>query len=564
MKQNSNDNAANRNSFIGAVHTIGERMKKEEILLSLKPEWRKLHMDGYIHIHDLDAYDLTYNCLTFNLINHFPTEMFEGLSDQRKVIRLFDFLKLLFEEVGNEQSGGMAFANFDDEVASMLSQINVSDSPSIRSLIKDCVSDLILWCNNNHTRMGKTSYYITFNIGLASSNLARFIAEALIDEYGQAGERIYKPNIVFKVCKRINGKGTPNYYLLQKALECTTRKMIPTYLLCDSAPDKSVDPRVLSIMGCRTRVVDDLYGEKGAIGRGNVDNISINLPRIAFETNVEDPMASDEIKIEEFIHRWDSIAEEVKNILLDRFNQVCSLDKEDFPVNSRYQLWCENFNAVNNLHDIFKHGTLSIGFIGLSEALEILTGKKFWRDGAVYNQAQKILQHMRSYTDSLTKQYQLNFSLLATSGEMISGRFPEKDKKLFSSPVLEKGYYTNSFHIDVDSNLPAFRKIQIEGPFHIYANGGSITYVELGEAPLGNSEGLEELLEVAVESGVHYLGFNYPKDICDDCGATGTFDTCPICGCQSITRIRRVSGYLEIQDGFTTGKKHEVERRRRN
>ena len=124
--------------------------------------------------------------------------------------------------------------------------------------------------------------------------------------------------------------------------------------------------------------------------------------------------------------------------------------------------------------------------------------------------------------------------------------------------------YTNSFHIDVDSKLPAYKKLQLEGPFHKYTNGGCISYVELSEAPLGNSEGLDELVEIAIKSGVHYLGFNFPKDVCKHCGTAGTFDKCPVCGSKEITRIRRVSGYLEIEDFFTNGKKKEVNNRKAN
>ena len=146
----------------------------------------------------------------------------------------------------------------------------------------------------------------------------------------------------------------------------------------------------------------------------------------------------------------------------------------------------------------------------------------------------------------------------------ISGRFEEIDNKLFNSPIMEKGYYTNSFHVDVDSRLPAYRKLELEGPFHLYANGGCISYVELAEAPLGNAEGLDELVEVAIKSGVHYLGFNFPKDVCKVCGAAGTFDICPECGSKEITRIRRVSGYLEIQDYFTKVKMHESKNLKEN
>ena len=151
--------------------------------------------------------------------------------------------------------------------------------------------------------------------------------------------------------------------------------------------------------------------------------------------------------------------------------------------------------------------------------------------------------------------------------EMFRKSFPyDIDKEIFkpSVPIFKKGYYTNSFHIDVDSGLPAHRKIQMEALFHELCNGGCITYVELGEAPLGNYEGLLELIEIAIKSGTHYLGFNFPKDICDDCGASGVFDECPVCHSKHITRIRRVSGYLEILDGFTKGKKAEEKNRRKN
>ena len=129
---------------------------------------------------------------------------------------------------------------------------------------------------------------------------------------------------------------------------------------------------------------------------------------------------------------------------------------------------------------------------------------------------------------------------------------------------MNKNYYTNSFHVDVDSKLSAYEKLKLEGPFHKYANGGCISYVELAEAPFGNAEGLDELVEVAVESGVHYLGFNFPKDVCKKCGSAGTFDVCPECGSEEITRIRRVSGYLEIQDFFTSGKMNESKNRKAN
>lgn len=562
-KQNKNDNAANRKSYVGAIYNVGEKQVKDTVLHSIKPEWAALHNDGYIHIHDLDAYGLTYNCLTFDILNAFPYAQFEGLTEAETIIGVFDFIKELLAKMGNEQSGGMAFANFDNDFAEIFTNLKI-DYKNNKELFAASIRSFILWCNNIHTRMGQTSYYVTLNIGLAQSDFARFLAFTVLDEFEKSGAMVYKPNIVFKVHAGISRyPSDSNYDLLQKALLCTAKKMIPTYLLCDCEADKNTPPEKLSIMGCRTRVVDDLFGEIGAIGRGNIDNISINLPRLAFETVRDYKSESTAERFDFFKNKWTSIAETVSEILLDRFEKTCSCDKSLLPTNSEFKLWCKDF-TTNELKEVFKHGTLSIGFIGLSEAIEIITDTKYWQDDEVYQLALDFVRFMRNFTDELRNKYHLNFSLLATSGELISGRFVELDKALFSHTVLNKGYYTNSFHIDVDSKLPAYQKIMKEGPFHTLSNGGCITYVELREAPIGNAVGMDELVEIAVKSGVHYLGFNFPQDICSECKTSGTFDVCPKCGSKKITHIRRVSGYLEVQDYFTDGKMKESKNRREN
>lgn len=564
MKQINNDNAANRTSYVGRVYNVGEKEYKSKILNSLPKEWADLHRTGAIHIHDLDAYDLTYNCLTIDIIKKFPYDEFKNFSEQGKLIHLFDFIKELFTKLGNEQSGGMAFANFDNEISDILDGLNINYI-DYKELIGDLLSELILWCNNNHSRMGQTSYYVTLNIGLAKNECARFIAKELINRFLSLGDMVFKPNIVFKVVDGINNKPTdPNYDLLQLSLKSSAQKMIPTYLLCDCKADKNTDPNKLSVMGCRTRVVSNLYGENGALGRGNIANVSINLPRIALEIKKNHKELSVDEKFELFVSNWDGVARLTKDILLDRYYRVCRNSKDDFPTNCSYHLWCKDFEE--SLEEVFKNGTLSIGFIGLSEAIEIITGNKYYSNIDNYVMTLGFVKHMRDYCDFLKNEYKLNFSLLATSGELISGRFIEIDRKTYKTEVdiFSKGYYTNSFHIDVDSKLPGYKKIQLEGLFHELCNGGCITYIELGEAPLGNEESLEEYINIAVNSGVHYLGFNFPKDVCNNCKCNGVFDLCPNCKSNSITRIRRVSGYLEILDGFTNGKKAEEKNRKKN
>lgn len=562
--QKCNENAANRYSYVGEVYNVGEKRRKEDILNGLPKQWSDLHKKGYIHIHDLDAYGLTYNCLTFNLLKDFPYQSFANMGEQRKILSTFDYLKKLFTDIGNEQSGGMAIANFDNEMAYIFEKLEVAFSEENQKTIANAIYGLIVWCTETHTRMGQTSYYVSLNVGLAKNEFARFIAYTLIDEFENAGDLVFKPNIIFKIKEGVNRfPGDVNHFLLKKALLCSAKKMIPTYLLCDSKPNKNVDPEKIAIMGCRTRVVANLFGENSSIGRGNIDNISINLPRLALEVERDFEDLSVDEKIAKFIEKWDFVAKITKDVLLDRFEKVCARSSLDFPINARHHLWIEDFDKVE---DVFRHGTLSLGFIGLSEAFEVLTGERFYENPRIYVSALGFVQHMRDYCDFLRNEFKLNFSLLATSGELISGRFIDIDKEEFvtKADIFKKGFYTNSFHINVDSDLSAFRKIQLEGLFHEICNGGCITYVELGEAPLGNDEGLLEYVEHGIKSGVHYLGFNFPKDVCKDCQISGVFDECPVCKSKNVTRVRRVSGYLEILDGFTRGKKNEEKKRRAN
>lgn len=204
MKQKCNENAANRYSYVGDVYRTGELARKKETLASMPEEWSNLHTKGYIHIHDLDAHGLTYNCLTFNILKDFPYEEFRQKSDVRKIIGLFDYLKGLFAAMGNEQSGGMALANLDNDLATVLTASGFVMKDEYQEIFRASIADIIRWCNDTHTRMGTTSYYVTFNIGLAEGELAKFLAFTLLDEFERAGDTVFKPNIVFKVVGGVN------------------------------------------------------------------------------------------------------------------------------------------------------------------------------------------------------------------------------------------------------------------------------------------------------------------------------------------------------------------------
>ncbi|MDR2090171.1 MAG: hypothetical protein LBP62_00705 [Clostridiales bacterium] len=559
------ENAADRMTYVGEVFTIGERKRKRDILAKLPKEWSALHDGGDIHIHDLDAWGLTYNCLAVDLREFFPYERFNTLSAEAKTIGLFDFLKEFLTKLGNEQSGGMAFVNFDIEAAEVLERLGIPFEKINDALLRAAIASFYVWCNNSHERMGKVSYYVSLNIGLAETDYGKYICKIILEEFAKTEATIFKPNIIFKVKSGINAeKADGGYSLFQKALKTTARKMIPTYLLCDAAPNKDIAPFKIAVMGCRTRVVADKYQKCGSVGRGNITNVSINLPRVALEID-KSGIEGSESRAVRFLEVWDNLAGTVSEILEARYKALIDERRaDDFRTNLRYNLWCVPFNG-DSLDEVFRHGTLSIGFIGLSEAVEVLTGKKMQKDKKALAVAEQIIKHMRAFTDKKTDETRFNYSLLATSGEQLSGRFTELDgNRGFTHKALKKGFYTNSFHMEVDSGLSAFDKITKEAPFHSYCNGGCISYVELRESPINNAVALEELIAHAVERGIHYLGFNFDMDICSKCGISGMFDKCPKCGADEITRVRRVSGYLEIVDYFTSGKKKEVKHRTHN
>ncbi|MFX1529465.1 MAG: anaerobic ribonucleoside-triphosphate reductase [Promethearchaeota archaeon] len=563
MKSINYEHAAQRKTFVGLVYAKGSSEIKETILNSLEDRFSKLHREGRIHIHDLEAYGITYNCLTPNILQGFPYDQFEHYSELRKILEILNYYKLIIVGLGNEQSGGIGIPNFDGEIETLYKNLNISINDNNLQFLSECIDSLMKWINEARDRCGQVQYYVTLNLGLTTSELGRFVTSAVLKNFKRSD--YIRPNIIFKLKDGINRRESdPNYDLFCLAKECTCKKMIPTYFLGDSNHNLKVDPYKIALMGCRSKVYQNNHGEDTTIGRANIVYNTINLPRIALEIENSSSKLTKDEKIQLFKEEWLKIAETVKDLLFDRFYKVCKLDPDDFTTNLLYNLRIIDLNKVKSMEEVFKNGTLSIGFIGLSEAIELLTGEKFYSSKENHKIAIDIVEMMKNTIDEYRRKYDMNFSLLGTSGEFISGRFPNEDKKYFSHPLIEKGFYTNSFHVDVDSGLNPFDKLRYEGVFHKFCNGGCISYVEFQSAPLNNVEAISELIEYAIAQDINYLGFNFPMDRCMDCGVTGTFDDCENCGSKNIQRIRRVSGYLEDSEFFTSGKKAEVSYRKPN
>lgn len=544
------ENAAARDNFVSGLYGGSVKSEKNYVLNKrVKPKYAKMHKDAEIHLHDLEGYRFVYNCCTPALQDILATEKFVSTSDFGKMAELFEKIESLICSLAVCQTGGIGFANFDIDVADVLEKFCVPFSERNKIVMSDLVTLFLNWVNTTRTRYCREPYYISLNLGLSTSEWGRFVTKSILKAYFEQPIDFERPNIIFKVKKGVNADAAdPNHDLFLQALQCTAYRMVPTYLLLDSEPNRGCDPEKLGIMGCRTRVYQNCSGPEQTIGRGNIAYVSINLPRIALQSD----------SVDDFMKKLSWKVWECKDLLIGRAWALLKTDKLGFVFENH--LW----NEAKDIFELLEQGTFSIGFIGLAETVEILTGEKMHLSKNAEELGYEIVKKIRERIDFLRYETLYNFSLLATPGEQISGRFAEADKKIFKHPVLEKGFYTNSFHAEVDSGLSIYDKLRLEGKFHALCNGGSISYVEFNDAPMENIEALEDLVAYATAQGVSYLGMNFPLDICRDCGHKGTFDDCPACGSKNIRRIRRVSGYLEDLDYFTSGKKREVAKRRAN
>ncbi len=529
----------------GEIVDVGQDYKKSDVLNHVVPEKYKMnHINRTCHIHDLEYYDVTYNCIGISVSNL--------IGDRNRNFRnMISALHRAIVELTNMQSGGIGFINFDSDIAPYIG--NESDAEIIESF-----RELFLNLNMN-TRKGCEKPYVTFNFGLDTSTKGRRAVSLLLDAFEKGDERgnpFIFPNLVFKLKGGINvEKTSQNYDLYMKALGITAKRMIPTYFNCDSSSNREYMGEIIGVMGCRTRVVTNVNGQEGALNRGNVACVTLNLVQFAYQSVGN---------ISNFYELLKEKLEDAKELLLHRFDTLSEKGLFDDYYDKKYYLGAEKHHA----REMLMNGTLSIGFIGLWDAIATLHGIEITSAEDMYDyyeEAYEIIQYMRDYTDALTKEKGLNFSLLASAAEGVTGNFAQYDSTHLGKTfhACKKGYYTNSFHVPVSINISYKDKIDLEGRFHKLCNGGSITYVEIKEMPGRNVEAIQEIVEYAYENDCNYIGINFPMDNCMVCGYTGKIiDQCPCCKSDKVRRLRRVSGYLSEESKFTTGKKKELSERR--
>ena len=391
--------------------------------------------------------------------------------------------------------------------------------------------------NTMHSRAGAQVPFSSINYGLDTTPEGRLAIKnvLLATEAGLGrGETPIFPVQIFKVKDGINyNEGEKNYDLFKLACRVSAKRLFPNFSFIDAPFNlqyyKEGDYNTeVSYMGCRTRVMTNVYDptREQVCGRGNLSFTSINLPRLAILANGD---------VEKFYELLDEKMDLVIEQLLDRLEIQSKKRAKNYPFLMQQGVWLdsEKLNPEDEVREVLKHGTLTAGFIGLAETLKALIGKHHGESKEAQELGLSIVAHMRERMDKEAKKRRLNFSLIATPAEGLSGRFVRMDRERFGviEGVTDKDYYTNSFHVPVYYKLPAFEKIQIEGPYHNLTNGGHISYVELDGDPTQNLEAFEAVVRCMKENGIGYGAINHPVDRDPVCGYTGIIkDKCPHCG----------------------------------
>ena len=410
--------------------------------------------------------------------------------------------------------------------------------------------------NTMNSRAGAQVPFSSINYGMDTSPEGRMVMRnvLLATEAGLGnGETPIFPIQIFRVKEGVSfNPGDPNYDLYRLAIRTSAKRLFPNFSFVDAPFNlqyyKEGHPETeIAYMGCRTRVMGNVYDPTREVAprRGNLSFTSINLPRIAIKAKGD---------VTWFFEELERTMDLVRDQLLERLAIISKKKVRNFPFLMGEGVWIdsENLDWDDDVAEVLKHGTLSIGFIGLAETLKALRGKHHGEDANSQNLGLEIVGAIRKYCDEQSQKYKLNFTCLATPAEGLSGRFVRIDRKKFGiiEGITDREYYTNSFHVPVYYPISAFEKIRLEAPYHALTNAGHISYIEMDGDPTKNLDAFEKVVRYMHDQGIGYGSINHPVDRDPDCGYNGIIgDTCPKCGRteaegHAFDRIRRITGYL--------------------
>lgn len=401
--------------------------------------------------------------------------------------------------------------------------------------------------NTMNSRAGAQVPFSSINYGTDTSPEGRMVMRNLLlatDAGLGDGETPIFPVQIFKVKEGVNyEKGDPNYDLFRLAMKTSAKRLFPNFSFLDAPFNKQYyKPNdynsEVAYMGCRTRVMGNVYDPSREVtcGRGNLSFTSINLPRLAIEAKGD---------IDKFYKSLDDMIDLVIRQLLHRFKIQCAKIGKNYPFLMGQNIWLDSdkIGEYDNISEVLRHGTLTVGFIGLAETLKALIGKHHGESAEAQQLGLNIIGHMRKRMDDEAQKTKLNFSLIATPAEGLSGRFVKIDRNIYGSipGVTDREYYTNSFHIPVYYPISAYRKIQLEAPYHNLTNGGHISYIEMDGDPTKNLAAFEAIIRCMHDNGIGYGSVNHPVDRDPVCGYTGIINgVCPKCGRSEAAHRRHI------------------------
>lgn len=424
--------------------------------------------------------------------------------------------------------------------------------------------------NTMHSRAGAQTPFSSINYGMDTSPEGRMVMKNILlaTEAGLGnGETPIFPIQIFRVKEGVNyNPGEPNYDLFQLSMRCSAKRLFPNFSFLDAPFNlqyyKPGHPETeIAYMGCRTRVIGNVYDRTREVcnDRGNLSFTTINLPRLGIKAKGD---------LDIFFESLDRIMYLAIDQLLERFEFQCRKKVKNFPFLMGQGVWMDSdkLDWEDDVREVLKHGTLSVGFIGLAETLVALIGEHHGQSEKAQDLGLEIVNHMREIVDEESKRHGLNFTLLATPAEGLSGRFVRIDKEKYGiiPGVTDREYYTNSFHVPVYFPIGAYDKIAIEAPYHALTNAGHISYIEMDGDPTENLDAFERVIRCMKEKGIGYGSVNHPVDRDPVCGFSGIIkDQCPGCGRKEyddvpFERIRRITGYLVgTLDRFNNSKRAE-------
>lgn len=606
--ENQNANV-DEQSFGGRMGEACRVVTKNDALKNhMSRKSRRNHLNNEIYIHDLDSYSVgEHNCITLPLDdllkNGFKTRQTD-VRPANSINTAFQLVAVLFQIQSLQQFGGVSASHLDwtmmpyvrksfykhykdalefinndlEGIKGYKDTLSIDDEAyhknqrcyeyAIRMTekeLKQAVEGMYHNLNTLQSRSGNQLPFSSINYGTCTTTEGRMVIKALLEGSINGVGKFHKTPIfpcgIFQCMKGVNrDKGDINYDMFKLALKSTSQRLYPNYVNVDWSNNKGYDksdPRTyMSTMGCRTTNGYDINGF-GQLkdGRGNICPVTIILPTLAMEADRD---------IDKFFKILDKKIFEAKDMLIERFDWICSQSPE-----SAKFMWendvMKGYIQEEGIRSAMKHGTVVIGQLGLAETLQILIGKDHTTSEGM-ELAKKIEELFLKRCNEFKETYKLNFGVYYTPAENLCYTALKKFRSKYGiiKNVSDKEFFTNSMHVPVWKKLSPFEKIDIESQLTGYSNAGCITYVELPSTTKNNIEALETIVNYAMDKDIPYFAINIPNDTCENCGYTDEInDTCPMCGSNHISRLRRVTGYLtgNYTTAFNEGKQDEVKYR---